>query len=231
MRYTSNIISFKSIKEMPVNERPREKLALAGGKGLSDLELICSILGRGCKGRPVQEIALDVLDRIKNNSDNLTMDRLSDIEGLGTAKKAELCAALELGRRLMPPHNNFIKDTNDVFKYLAHYGDRPQEHFVCLLLNGAMELMGSRVITVGLVNRTLVHPREVFAYAIENRATSLIIAHNHPSGNLMPSTEDLEVTYSLKKAGDLLGIQLLDHLIFSDCEYRSLKESGEFYFT
>lgn len=215
---------------MPANERPREKLVSLGGKGLSDLELICSILGRGTKGRPVQDIALDVLDRLEKNSDCLSPKDLAGIEGLGDAQKAVLCSAVELGRRLMPRHSRFLHDSQDVYNYISHYGDRQQEHFLCILLNGAFELIGCKVITIGLINRTLVHPREVYSYAIENRATSIVIAHNHPSGYLVPSSEDLDVTASLKKAGDLLGIQLVDHLIFNDETYHSLKESGEFYF-
>ena len=111
---------------------------------------------------------------------------------------------------------------------IKQYGLEKREHFIVLILDGAHKIIKNIVVSIGTINRTLVHPREVFAPAIENRATAIIIAHNHPSGNLEPSADDLEVTLRLRKAGQLLGIEVLDHIIFSASDYRSLQESGEF---
>jgi len=115
-----------------------------------------------------------------------------------------------------------------IYETIKHYGLQKQEHFIVVLLDGAHNIIKHVVVTVGLVNRTLAHPREVFAPALIERATAIVVAHNHPSGNLEPSADDLEATFRLKKAGQLLGIEVLDHIIFSASSYRSLQETGEF---
>jgi DNA repair protein RadC len=111
--------------------------------------------------------------------------------------------------------------------WVRHYGDRRQEHFLCISLNGANEVITTRVVSVGLVNKTQVHPREVFAEPITDRASAVILAHNHPSGNLSPSKEDLQITRQLKEAGETLGITVLDHIIFSQKGHYSFLEQGE----
>ena len=115
------------------------------------------------------------------------------------------------------------------YETIKHYGLQKQEHFIVVMLDGAHNIIKHIVVTVGLVNRTLVHPREVFAPALIERATAIVIAHNHPSGNLEPSPDDIEVTTRLKRAGQLLGVEVLDHIIFSASDYRSLQETGEFF--
>jgi len=136
--------------------------------------------------------------------------------------KAELIQLLELREKPVE-----CKNPKSVYDYLRRYGREAQEHFLVVLLDGAHKIKYVKVVSIGLVNRTLVHPREVFAVCIEHRATACIIAHNHPSGNLEPSADDLEVTMRLRKAGLLLGIEVLDHLIFSDSGYHSMAECGE----
>jgi DNA repair protein RadC len=115
----------------------------------------------------------------------------------------------------------------DVLPLVRHYADRKQEHFICISINGANEFITTRVVSVGLVNKTQVHPREVFADPITDRASAIIVAHNHPSGGLLPSQEDLEITKQLTSAGEVLGIKVLDHMIFNDKGYYSLLEKGE----
>lgn len=117
-----------------------------------------------------------------------------------------------------------------IYESIKHYGLKPQEHFIVVLLDGAHQIIKHEVVTIGLVNRTLVHPREVFTSAIIERATAVIIAHNHPSGNLTPSPDDIEVTQRLKKAGEILGVSVLDHIIFSACDYHSMGECREVVF-
>lgn len=229
MRYETRAIDYRSIKEMPVDKRPRERLQKIGARGIGDIELLCIILGSGNSRRPVQDIALDILDVVDRCGERgVTPEELKDIPGLGPAKAASVCASLELGRRLSFKRTRFCNTPESIFELIRHYGDRMQEHFLCVMLNGAHELMGVNLITVGLVNRTLVHPREVFAEPLKERATAIVIAHNHPSGNLEPSPDDIEVTLRIRKAGMLLGIELLDHLVFSMDDYHSMKECGEF---
>ena len=225
MQYERKTIDFRSIKEMPREERPRERLHRLGPKGVSDIELVCAMLGSGTHGRPVQDLAEDILHLI--DSGKVSPEDLQEVQGLGPAKVASICAGLELGRRMSSTRLRSCKDPASVFDLVRHYGDRVQEHFLVVMLNGAHELMGVNLVTIGLVNRTLVHPREVFSDPIRMRATAIILAHNHPSGNLEPSPDDLEVTLRLKKAGLLLGIEVLDHIIFSSEDYRSMSETGE----
>ena len=225
MQYERKTIDFRSIKEMPREDRPRERLHRLGPKGVSDIELVCAMLGSGTHGRPVQDLAEDILHLI--DSGKVSPEDLQEVQGLGPAKVASICAGLELGRRMSSTRLRSCKDPASVFDLVRHYGDRVQEHFLVVMLNGAHELMGVNLVTIGLVNRTLVHPREVFSDPIRMRATAIILAHNHPSGNLEPSPDDLEVTLRLKKAGLLLGIEVLDHIIFSSEDYRSMAETGE----
>ena len=225
MQYERKTIDFRSIKEMPREDRPRERLHRLGPKGVSDIELVCAMLGSGSHGRPVQDLAEDILHLI--DSGKVSPEDLQEVQGLGPAKVASICAGRELGRRMSSTRLRSCKDPASVFDLVRHYGDRVQEHFLVVMLNGAHELMGVNLVTIGLVNRTLVHPREVFSDPIRMRATAIILAHNHPSGNLEPSPDDLEVTLRLKKAGLLLGIEVLDHIIFSSEDYRSMAETGE----
>ena len=217
------------IKELPIEQRPREKLQINGATALSDNELLSILLGSGTCRKPVPMLArdiLDLLDRTCGDSEILIED-LIRIDGMGMAKATLVCAALELGRRRLPVKRKQVVFPSDVYPLIRHYGNRPQEYFLCVSLNGAHEVMGVHVVSIGLVNHTLVHPREVFSNPLRERATAVIVAHNHPSGILQPSTDDLNVTQRLLKAGELLGIRVLDHLIFSDESFRSMLEENE----
>ena len=217
------------IKELPHDQRPRERIQLHGALSLSDIDLITVLIGSGTKKNSVSMLArqiLSVLDRTPTD-EQLKVEELMGIEGLGRAKATLICAALELGRRRLPPKRKQIIFPGDVFPLIQHIGSRMQEHFLCIALNGAHEVMSITTVSIGLVNHTIVHPREVFSIPIRERATAIIVAHNHPSGNLTPSRDDLSVTERLKKAGELLGIRVLDHLIFSEETYRSMLEENE----
>ena len=158
---------------------------------------------------------------------SLNLKELQKIEGVGLAKATLIAAALEFSRRRIRPEGLRISFPPDVMPLIQHYADRKQEHFLCVSLNGANEVIASRVVSVGLVNKTQVHPREVFADPITDRASAIIIAHNHPSGGLKPSKEDIEITKHLKSAGETLGIKLLDHIIFNHKGHYSFLEHGE----
>jgi len=212
---------------MAAAERPRERLESFSAENLSDLELLMVLLGSGGKSRPVRSIAQDLLSMLDRNQ-NVSRDDIDKIDGIGLAKSCVISAALELGRRRNRSAKRQIITPADLYPLIRHYAGRLQEQFLAADLNGAHEVLSVNVVSVGTVSRTLVHPREVFADAIAQRASAIIVAHNHPSGNLTPSQEDLEITIRLKKAGELLGIRLLDHLIFSDEGYLSLLETSQF---
>lgn len=217
----------KKITDIPKLDRPREKLQQKGADGLSDLELMAVLLGRGIKGHDVLTVAERILKALDSNKGQVNLEELQKIEGVGLAKATLIAAALEFARRRIRPEGLKISFPADVLPLIQHYADRKQEHFICISINGANEVIASRVVSVGLVNRTQVHPREVFADPITDRASAIIIAHNHPAGGLTPSNEDLEITKQLKSAGETLGIRLLDHIIFNHKGHYSFLESGE----
>ena len=208
--------------------QPREKASMSGIESLSDTELIALIIGSGTKKSGVLEVAEQACYILDNATSELigTQDLLLALHGLGDVKAMRISAALELGRRRYAPGPRPIRCPEDAWNCIRHYGDRRQEFFFVLCLNGARELNNYEIVTKGLLNRSLVHPREVFAPAIENRSASVLVAHNHPSGNLRPSNEDKDVTERLRDAGAILGIDIVDHIIFSHLEFYSFKQEG-----
>ncbi|MFQ5753019.1 MAG: DNA repair protein RadC [bacterium] len=217
----------KKVKDLPLNERPREKLLEKGAQALTDNELLAVLLGKGTQKHDVLSLSKKLTKIIDQKGIKLTAEDILDIDGIGTAKATLITAAFEFVRRRIKPEGLKIKFPVDVLPLIQHYGDRKQEHFICVSINGANEVMNARVITIGLINKSHVHPREVFADVIAERASAVIIAHNHPVGNLTPSKEDIEITKKLKNAGETLGIRLLDHIIFNHKDYYSFLENGE----
>ncbi|MBL8967293.1 MAG: DNA repair protein RadC [Spirochaetaceae bacterium] len=209
-------------------ERPaaRERLVREGAGSLADGELLSALLGTGTRGKGVRALAEEVLELLDGGRAAPEADLLRRLPGMGEAKACAVVAALELGRRLYGHRDKRVSSPRDIHLLVAHWADRKQERFVCCSLNGAHEVLAVRVVSVGLVNRTVVHPREVFADPIVDRACAVIVGHNHPSGRLEPSPEDVEITRRLKEAGEVLGIALLDHLVFSREGYYSFVEHG-----
>ncbi len=156
---------------------------------------------------------------------DITAEDILNVEGIGTAKAALITAAFEFVRRRIKPEGLKIKFPSDVVPLIQHYGDRKQEHFICVSINGANEVMSVRIITIGLINKSHVHPREVFSDVISERASAVIIAHNHPVGDLAPSKDDMEITNQINAASKVLGINLLDHIIFNSKSYYSFVEN------
>jgi len=206
--------------------RPRERLLEFGAETLSDSELLAVLLGWGSKGKHVDLLACEVLAQFDRKAGRIRAEELTQICGLGQAKAAIVLASLEFARRMLCPGKHRIGFPCDVLPLIRHYADRKQEHFLCLSLNGAHEVTAVRVVSVGLVNRAIVHPREVFADPLTDRAAAVIVAHNHPSGNVEPSEEDRHVTQRLAQAGKTLGVSLLDHIIFGNSAYYSFLEHG-----
>ena len=203
--------------------RPREKLAARGAASLSDYELLMAIIGSGNKQADVTKIAWDLQKLLQDKGRELTFDDLLSIGSLGPAKSTQIMAGFELWRRRFESSEQPVIDSPDkAADQLADIRDKKQEYFVCLTLDGANRLISKRIITIGTLTSSLVHPREVFAEAISDRAASIIVAHNHPSGNLQSSDADRQVTERLKEAGVLLGINLVDHIIVTSKDFVSI---------
>lgn len=201
--------------------RPREKLLKMGAAALSDSELLALILQTGTKGKPVFSIAKDLAKFIKDNPDDVNVKTIGNISGIGTVKALKIMACLEYAKRYKTMLNRKIETASDVYKLVHDITDKEQEHFVLITLNGASCLIKKRTLFIGTVNRSIVHPREVFAHAISDRASSIIFAHNHPSGNTNPSEDDIIITKKFKEIGELLCIEVIDHLIVSKSDYFS----------
>ncbi len=218
----------KKMKDVPQKDRPREKIARKGAPALTDTELIEAIIGRGTRNRDVREISKEISRLVLERGSRISYDDLQAIEGIGPTKASQIMSCFELGRRYFGQERLGTKVTRpeDILPLVAELRDKRQEHFVCISLNGAGEVLGNRTITVGLLNHSLVHPREVFADAITDRAASVICVHNHPSGSLEPSSQDIAITTQLKEAGSILGIQLTDHIIVTKAGHVSLRERG-----
>ena len=216
----------KKISDIPDIDKPREKLIRRGASSLSDIELLAVIIGRGFPGKDVLQVASEIESRFKDNLDKIGYDELVEIDGIGETKACQILASFELARRYFGKKDVKITFPSDVLPFVRDISDKRQEHFVCLALNGANEVIGNRVVTVGLLNSNQVHPREVFSDAIVDRAASIILVHNHPSGDTEPSQEDIAITKRLVEAGELLGIKIQDHVIVSKNGYTSMKERG-----
>lgn len=203
--------------------RPREKLAARGAASLSDYELLMAIIGSGNKQADVTKIARDLQKLLQDKGRELTFDDLLSIGSLGPAKSTQIMAGFELWRRRFESSEQPVIDSPDkAADQLSDIRDKKQEYFVCLTLDGANRLISKRIITIGTLTSSLVHPREVFAEAISDRAASIIVAHNHPSGNLQSSDADRQVTERLKEVGVLLGINLVDHIIVTSKGFVSI---------
>jgi len=212
--------------EMPPAQRPRERLADKGPQALSDADLLAVLLNTGIRGKNVSELAGDLLDLLDRSRGIPSVEDLSRLSGMGTSKACAVAAMLEFGRRRWGVSGCVVRQPADIFSLVRHNADRKQERFLSVSLNGAHEVLAVRVVTVGLVNRTIVHPREVFADLIQDRAAAFAVAHNHPSGRLVPSPEDDEITDRLMKASHILGLHFLDHLIFSPSDFHSYRGNG-----
>lgn len=216
----------KTIKDMPAHSRPREKLREKGASALTDEELVVAILGMGTAGVDVRTIARQVAGLIRKYKAGLTLEHLLAVAGMGLAKAAQILSAFELARRHLLKDTVKITVAQDVLPLVADIAGKQQEYFVCISLNGANELIKKRVVTIGLLDKSQIHPREVFADVIADRAAAVIFVHNHPSGELAPSAADLRIHDQLTEAGKILGLRVLDHVIVTPKGYYSFQEAG-----
>lgn len=220
-----------TIHDLPAQERPRERLFELGEKALSLTELLALILGRGAPGESVIFIAQKLISKFKNfqSINNASLKDLMSVKGIGRAKAAQIKAALELAKRIQEPQSYNkkmqIKSPVDVFKIIKkNLKGKKKEYLIGIFLNTRNYLISVSQISIGILNANLIHPREVFKEAISASAAAVIVAHNHPSGDPQPSDEDIRLTKTLVKAGTIIGIELIDHIIVSDDKYLSMKE-------
>ena len=216
----------KTIKDMPRHSRPREKLKEKGPTALTDEELVAAILGMGTAGVDVRTISRQVVALIREHKDMLSLDHLLKVPGMGLAKAAQILSAFELARRHLIKETVKITVAQDVLPFVADISAKQQEYFICMSLNGANELIEKRIITIGLLDNSPVHPREVFADAIADRAAAVIFVHNHPSGDLQPSEADRRTHEQLTEAAKILGLRVLDHVIVTKKGHFSFQEAG-----
>ena len=222
------------VRELPVDERPRERLLALGPGFLSNAELLAIVLRNGSKERSALQLAQDILSLYKDDGvsalSRITAGELMCLQGIGSAKAAEVMAAVELGKRLnahISRQRAMVTCPEDAADYAMprfRYEDR--EHFAVILLNVKNHILSMPVISVGSLTASVVHPREVFKAAIQQTAASIILVHNHPSGDPTPSKEAIEVTARMVQVGRVMDIPVLDHIILGNDNYISLKEKG-----
>lgn len=220
------------IRDVHVADRPRERLIRQGAESLSNQELVAILLRTGTKEESVLSLANNILrsfDRIQDLQ-HATLEECMEVKGIGEAKAVQILAAVELGKRVHRKDSTeryTIRSPEDAANYLmTDMSTLQQEHFVALFLNVKNEVLHKETIFIGSLNASIVHPRELFREAVKRSAASIICAHNHPSGNPAPSPEDIEVTKRLVAAGDMMGIDVLDHIVIGDHQFISLKEKG-----
>lgn len=216
----------KKIKDMPNALRPRERLIKYGPNKLSNSELLAILLSTGTKKHNVISLSKVILKKFKNNLTEVSVIELSKISGLGPAKASKIVASLELGKRLLKnKKHKLILKPQDVFNEMRDIRGSKKEHFVIFYLDTRHQEIKREIISIGTLNASLVHPREVFEPAIKNTASHIVLAHNHPSGVIQPSKEDIKITESLKKAGEILDIKVIDHIIVSQNEWYSMNQN------
>jgi len=223
-------MSQKRVKDWPEGERPRERLISHGPSSLSDAQLLAIILRTGDRDRGVMDLAISILDRFGSVSgmDAASVNDLRSVNGIGTAKICQIKAAFELGKRVMNCTNQsapIFSSGDDVFRFFSpKFKGVKKELFVCCLLDAKNRLIKEHRVSEGTLTNSLIHPREAFREAVREAAKSVIFVHNHPSGDPTPSSEDIEVTRRLKSAGELVGINVLDHVVIGDSRFVSLQQ-------
>ena len=220
------------IKEMPKEERPRERLMCYGVEKLSNEELLAILLKNGTKEMSAKVLASYILREIDGVSgfQHCSYQTLSRMKGVGNAKACTIFAAIELGKRVLQKDPILFQKFEDAYQVASYYWDKlenlKQEYFICVYLDVTKKLIHEKVLFIGTLNRSLVHPREVFKEAYRVSASSIICIHNHPSGEVLPSKEDIVFTAQLVKVGKMLGIEVIDHIIVGNEKYYSFFENN-----
>ena len=220
------------MKDIPKNERPIERLILYGSEFLSNEELLSILIKSGSREYSAKDIAILILKQCEGDLNKLNYHELKKINGIGDVKIACILAGIELGRRVNKKVNsiNNVKITSctDVFNYYKDFFiNKKQEYFYCIYLDSNKVVIRERLLFIGTLDYSIVHPREVFKEAFTVSASSIICIHNHPSGNVVPSNNDFEITSKLVEVGKLFGIRIVDHVIIGHDKYYSFLENGD----
>lgn len=207
-------------------EKPgiRERALSHGMEYPDDVELVMLILGTGTKKMPISTMAKKIVETLDSSNSDKLVDNLLSLPGVGEGKALAVAAALELGRRRFSYRGAHVNTPESIIPYVRNYAICSKEHFLVITLNGSHDIIQIHVVSVGTVNRTLIHPREVFTEAIKENAAAIILCHNHPSGRTTPSEEDIMTTEKLIQASKIMGIPILDHLIIDCSSYFSFME-------
>ena len=227
-KYRSGIIILMKIKDLPKVDRPREKLLKYGTDKLLNQELLAILLGAGIKGVNVVELSKNILKVIdKIGIEKISIENLKNVKGLGEAKSLQIISALEFGRRLLKGKKfELLMSPRDVWEQMSDLREQKKEHFVVFYLDSRSQIIQREIISMGTLNASLVHPREVFEPAIKHNTAQIIVSHNHPSGNAEVSEDDIEVTKRLVQAGKILGIEILDHVVVAKTNFTSFREQN-----
>lgn len=211
------------MKHLPSHLRPREKLRSMGVDNITTLELFTLLIGSGSKGYGVEKLSKQISELIQKNGKAISLSDMLTIKGLGAAKATTVLAALELGKRLFSPSKlTCITSPDHVIPLVGNLIESRQEHLMAFYLNARSELIHKALISKGTATASIAHPRDILWPAIEQGAVQIILVHNHPSGSLTPSTEDIHMTITIRKAAELLGFTLLDHIIVSKEGFKSI---------
>ena len=215
------------IKDIPKIDRPREKFLQKGADALSKSDLLAILLGSGIKGKNVRELSESIIKKFGKNFLNITVDDLLEISGIGQAKALQITSAISLVKRFYADEKSnetTIKNSQDVLSLTYDLRDKKKEHLVCLYLNARNSLLKKEIVSVGLLDKTLLHPREIFYPATELNAASVILIHNHPSGDSSPSEKDNQIVEKIVQAGEIMGIPVIDFIIISEHNHYSFYE-------
>ncbi|MDD4476618.1 MAG: DNA repair protein RadC [Patescibacteria group bacterium] len=215
------------IKDIPKIDRPREKFLKKGADALSKSDLLAILLGSGIKGKNVRQLSENIIKKFSKNFLNITVDDLLEISGIGQAKALQIASAISLVKRFYDENKTneiIIKNSQDVLSLTYDLKDKKKEHLVCLYLNARNSLLKKEIISVGLLDKALLHPREIFYPATELNAASVILIHNHPSGDSSPSEKDIQVVEKIAQAGEIMGIPVIDFIIISENGHYSFYE-------
>lgn len=221
------------IKKIPINDRPRERLINYGSNSLSNEELLSILLNSGTKNISVKNLASIILSKTNNLKDleKLSYHDLISIKGVGSAKASIILSFLELSKRIKMEDNKIINiklnEPSKVFNYFKYRVNKYQEEFYCIYLDAKKKVINSKLLFIGTVNHSMVHPRDIFKEAYSLNAAFIICVHNHPSGDVNPSLDDINVTKRIFEIGNLMGIKLVDHIIVSEKKYYSFLENGK----
>ena len=222
------------IKEIAKEERPRERLLKYGVSNLSNEELLSIILRCGTKNKSVKDLSLDILNQYKDikNMKDVTLNKLLEIKGMGLSKSAIIVAFLELAKRIYLEDSDneriILNNPQTIYEHTKYlFNDKKQELFYCLYLNNKNQIVGKELLFIGTVNKSVTHPREIFKYAYLYSASSIVCLHNHPSGDVNPSKEDILFTNALTEIGLIQKIPILDHIIVSNNSYYSFQDNGK----